>query len=164
MIKKIKIISIILIMSLLYISCMENVNAAKKTKGYGFIYKKNNYKITDKALKLKKALGKSKNYKKSKSCAFNGEDYVYNYNDLILKTYTNKKGGEEYILGVEFKTKNVSTDKGIKLGSSKKDMINKYGKTSEKFGVYTYKKGKNGINFVVENNKIVEIEYFLINR
>ena len=53
----------------------------------------------------------------------------------------------------------AKTKEGIKIGSKEKTMKKKYGRARDNFGVYTYKKGKMGITFTVDDGKVSAIQY-----
>lgn len=129
------------------------------SKGYEFKYDGVTVSIHGEAAKLIKKMGRPDKKTKTASCAYKGEDIKYVYEDFTLVTYTNKKGGTEYVQSIKFTSKDVKTKEGLKIGSSKSTMLKKYGRKKDNFGVYTYKKGKMGISFTVEDDKITEIEY-----
>lgn len=115
-------------------------NAAPK--GYGFTYKKVTVYMNGKAKKLLDKAGRPKSKTESKSCAYDGMDRTYKYKDFIVKTYSKSEKGSEYINSIVLLTSKVSTKEGIKIGSSKNDVIDAYGSARSNFGVYTYTKGK----------------------
>lgn len=129
------------------------------SKGYEFKYGGVKFYIHGESSKLIEKLGTPNKKTKSASCAYDGEDIKYEYKDLIVYTYSNRKGGTEYIQGIKFCTSNVETNKGVKIGDSKKLMIKKYGRNKGEFDVYTYKKKKMAIVFTVDEGTIEEIEY-----
>lgn len=128
-------------------------------KGYGFKYAGVTVYVHGKASKLIDKMGEPNKKTKSKSCAYDGEDTKYVYDDFTLVTYTEKKGGTEYVQSIKFTTKKAKTKEGIKIGSKEKTMKKKYGRAKDNFGVYTYKKGKMGIVLTVEDEKVTEIQY-----
>ncbi len=112
-----------------------------------------------KAKKLIKKAGKPSAIKVKKSCAYKGKDRTYKYKDFILYTYSHTEDGEEFVNGITFLTSNVSTPQGIKIGSTLDQMIKKYGKVKDKFGVYTYKKGKTKLQIEVTDGIVSNIRY-----
>lgn len=154
----------VLIVSVLLVSILFSTArvAEAAPKGYSFEYSDVTVYVHGEAAELIKKAGKPQKKKAVNSCAYKGQDITYEYKDFTLVTYTNKKGGTEYIQSIKFKNKNVKTDKGIKIGSKKNTMLSKYGKkgTYNKLsGTYTYKKGKMAIQFTIENSKVTAIEY-----
>ena len=141
----------------LMVSFMLPANAA--SKGYTFKYKGVSVSIGSDATKLIKKAGKASSTKRTKSCAHKGEDTTYTYKDFTLRTYSEKKGGTEYVMEITLKTSKVKTAEGIKVGSKEKDVMKKYGKKSASFGVYTYTKGSTKIMIEVSNKKVTKITY-----
>ncbi len=156
--KKIIIASILMVAVLF--STTTFVEAAPKVKGYTFKYNGVTVAPHTEAKDFIKKAGKVKPTK-SKSCAYDGEDITYKYKDFTLVTYTNKKGGTEYVQSIEFKTKKVTTDQGIKIGSKKSAVTKKYknGNLNKLSGVYTCTKGKTTIQFTIKNDKVTAIKY-----
>ncbi len=130
-----------------------------KSKGYVFKYKKASVTMHSKAKKLIKKAGKPLATKVKKSCAYKGKDRTYKYKDFILYTYSHTEDGDEFVNGITFLTSNVSTPQGIKIGSTLDQMIKKYGKVKDKFGVYTYKKGKTKLQIEVTDDVVSNIRY-----
>ena len=132
-----RIMVVALVMSLSYGIFIVKTKAG--TKGYKFTYKKATVYMGGAAKNFIKKAGKPKKKKACKSCAYNGKDRTYKYADFILYTYSNSDKGAEYVNGITFLTKNVSTKEGIHIGSSFDDVKKAYGKGKDNFGVYTYK-------------------------
>lgn len=130
-----------------------------KSKGYVFKYKKVSVSMHGKAKKIIKKAGKPSATKVKKSCAYKGKDRTYKYKDFILYTYSHTDDGEEFVNGITFLTSTVSTPQGIKIGSTLDDVIKKYGKAKDKFGVYTYKKGKTKLQIEVTDDVVSNIRY-----
>lgn len=111
-------------------------------KGYGFTYKGATVYMNGNAKKLLKKAGKPKKKTESKSCAYEGMDRTYTFKNFLVKTYSHSDKGDEYVNSIVLLNSKVKTREGIKVGSSKNDMIDAYGRGSSEFGVYTYSKGK----------------------
>lgn len=129
-------------------------------KGYGFTYKRVTVYMHGSAKKLLEKAGRPKSKSESQSCAYDGMDRTYTYKDFVVKTYSKSKNGTEYINSIVLLTSKVSTKEGVKIGSSKNDVIDAYGRATPKFGVYTYTKGK--CKLMVEmgsNDKVSKITY-----
>lgn len=116
--------------------------ASAAPKGYGFTYKGATVYMNGNAKKLLKKAGRPKKKTESKSCAYEGKDRTYTFSNFIVKTYSNTDKGDEYVNSIVLLNSKVQTKEGIKIGSSKNDMIDAYGRGSSEFGVYTYSKGK----------------------
>ncbi len=135
------------------------ITSQAKTAGYRFTYKKVTVSMHGSASKLIKKVGKPLKKTAEKSCAYDGMDRTYTYKNFILYTYSNSNYGPEYIDGITFLTKKVKTKKGIRIGSSLKKLLKKYGTTKEKYGIYTYKKGKSKLQFEVTDDVVTNIRY-----
>ena len=75
------------------------------------------------------------------------------------KLIAEKNGGTEYVQSIKFTSKKAKTKEGIKIGSKEKTMKKKYGRARDNFGVYTYKKGKMGITFTVDDGRVSTIQH-----
>lgn len=135
-----KIISLVLAIAMVLLVPVSVISAAPK--GYGFRYAGVTVYVHGKASGLIDKMGEPNKKSKSKSCAYDGEDIKYVYDEFTLVTYTEKNGGTEYVQSIKFTSKKAKTKEGIKIGSKEKTMKKKYGRARDNFGVYTYKKGK----------------------
>lgn len=132
------------------------------SKGYKFTYKKATVYMGGPAKRMIKKAGKPKSKKVKKSCAYEGKDRTYKYKDFILYTYSNSNKGAEYVNGISFLTSKVSTKEGIHIGSSYREVKKKYGNAKERFGVYTYKKGKCKLQIEVTDDEVTNIRYIIV--
>lgn len=71
-----------------------------------------------------KELGKPDELTQARSCNYDGDDKVYTYGDVILYTYTN--GKQDILCSVEL-IGETPTLSGIKVGSTKQEVIKAYG-------------------------------------
>lgn len=100
-------------------------------------------------------------YSEIESCAFEGLDKVYTYDDVEITTAN--INGKETIYSVYFLSENITTTEGIKLSDEKAKMIEKYGNNYDNFGnQYSYTKGIVKLAFIIENDIINSIEYTYI--
>lgn len=137
------------------------VPAKAKPQGYKFSYKKATVYMSGPAKNLIKKAGKPKSKKAKKSCAYKGKDRTYKYKDFILYTYSNSDKGAEFVNGITFLTSKVSTKEGIRIGSSFSNVKKKYGEVKDRFGVYTYKKGKSKLQIEVTDDVVTNIRYII---
>lgn len=94
------------------------------------------------------------------SCAFGGNDNVYNFKVFELTTHVD--GDEECIYSIYFIDPNLSTTEGLRLGDTVDDMISLYGEDYEaEENVYTYTRGETLLNMITKNDIVVSIEYRL---
>lgn len=115
-----KIISLVLAIAMVLLVPVSVISAAPK--GYGFRYAGVTVYVHGKASGLIDKMGEPNKKSKSKSCAYDGEDIKYVYDEFTLVTYTEKNGGTEYVQSIKFTSKKAKTKEGIKIGSKEKTM------------------------------------------
>lgn len=94
------------------------------------------------------------------SCALEGMDNVYRYDNIEITANVN--GGKETIYSVYFLNETAQTNEGVKIGDSKSKMLEAYGSGyTNDVSLYTYvsDNGKVQINFQIENDVITGIDY-----
>ena len=142
------------------LAALAPVPAQAKSKGYGFRYSGKTFYMNDKADKLLEKLGDYDKRTKKKSCAYDGEDITYTYKDVKVLTYSNKRGGQEYIQSIIFRTDKVKTAEGIKIGSDEQDVKDAYNKRARAVaGRYTFKKGKMSLVIRVKDSEVTAVSY-----
>ena len=103
-------------------------------------------------------LGDSKDYYEVQSCAFNGMDKIYTFDNYEIHTYPDN--GTDKVLSVYFLNDQVSTTEGVKIGDSLDKMTQTYGTDYEQLDTqYIYTKGLTQLIFIVEDGNITSIEY-----
>jgi hypothetical protein len=86
------------------------------------------------------------------SCAYKGNDKVYEYTGFSLFTYSD--GNDDFILSIEF-SDSTQTKKGLKIGSTKANVIKAYGEDFEtKLLNMVYTDGQINLTFLVINDKV----------
>jgi hypothetical protein len=89
------------------------------------------------------------------SCAYKGNDKVYDYGNFTLYTYSD--GIDDYILSIEL-TSSLSTSKGIQIGSSREDVLKAYGEDyTTKILNVIYTDGQVNLNFLIVEDKVSAI-------
>lgn len=92
------------------------------------------------------------------SCAFDGDDTVYDFGSYQVTTYLTD--GKEIFTGVYLLDDTFSTKEGIKIGSKLSEMLSVYGdEYQESYGAYKYSSGLTDLSFVVINDVITSISY-----
>lgn len=95
------------------------------------------------------------------SCAFEGLDNVYTYSNVEITT--NEANDKEMIYSVYLLDDSIETPEGLKVTDEKSDMIETYGENyTEDGGIYTYSSDEVKLNFTINNDVIVGIEYIYI--
>lgn len=117
-------------------------------------------KVDSKEIKLGEVFsvekcGKELEYSEVASCAFEGLDKTYTYENYEITT-----GEKDKITSIYFIDEGVSTTEGVKITDSYDKMVQAYGTNFKNDGnKYTYTKGNTSIEFMVENEVITGIEY-----
>jgi uncharacterized protein YxeA len=149
-----KILSIILIV-LLFAGC-----SSKANEKMGYVFKIDGFDIVmgqpadDFLSKTKTPL----NQYSAPSCAFDGDDTVYDFGNYQITTYLSN--GKEIFTGVYLFDGSLSTKEGIKIGSTLSEMLSAYGDDyNENYGAYTFSTGLTDLSFVVIDDVITSISY-----
>ena len=95
------------------------------------------------------------------SCAFEGSDKVYTYDNAEITVAD--VDGKNTVYSVYFINSEMQTNEGVKIGSTKQDMIDKYGSEYEQVleNRFVYTKNNVELAFIIENDTITGIEYTL---
>ena len=94
------------------------------------------------------------------SCAFDGNDRVYNYEMFELTAYID--GEEERIYSIYFIDPNLLTTEGLSMGDTVDDMKSIYGEDYEMIGTsYDYTGEDTILSIITQNDVVVGIEYRL---
>lgn len=105
-------------------------------------------------------LGKYSEVSEVPSCAFGGNDNVYNYEMFELTTYIEED--IERVYSIYFIDSNLPTTEGLRLGDTVDDMISLYGEDYEAEGTAcTYTRGETSLSIITKNDIVVSIEYRL---
>lgn len=92
------------------------------------------------------------------SCAFEGTDKVYTYENVEITASELK--GKETVYSVYFLNETVETPEGIKITDEKAKILEKYGENYNELGnQISFTKGDVVLSFIVENDIITSIEY-----
>lgn len=107
------------------------------------------------------ALGTDVKTFEQESCAYQGKDVVYLYKGFELSTYP--VNGKQCIASIFFSDGTVSTPEGIKIGSTKQEVLKAYGSNyKEEFGVYHYTAGNTELVICTTKDVVDSIEYLVI--
>ena len=106
------------------------------------------------------ALPKCTDISEVPSCAFGGNDKVYNYKAFELTAYFDED--EERVYSIYFVDPNLPTTEGLRLGDTVDEMKSFYGEDYEAEGTaYTYTRGETLLIIITRNDIVVSIEYRL---
>lgn len=137
-----------------------NLSTTDTPMGYPMTYENVTFGIGMKVDSVLDALGEAKSRVVSASCAFGGNDIVYDYRSV--KISTNDENGYEVIYCIELVDDMAQTQKGIKIGATKEAIIAAYGDPSKTVGVnLIYEKEGMELRFLLKDGKVNSIQYIL---
>lgn len=104
------------------------------------------------------ALGEAKQYFEAASCAFEGLDKTYTYSGFSITTRPD--GDKDFVNSIILTDDSVTTPEGLYIGSTADDVTAAYGECPDATDTFlSYTKGNTALNFVLEDGKVVSIEY-----
>lgn len=105
------------------------------------------------------ALGEPLSYFEAASCAFEGLDKTYTYSGFVITTRPD--GDHDFVNSIRLTDDSIVTPEGLFIGCSAADVKAVYGEDpqTESEWVLGYTKGGSAMNFVLEDDKVVSIEY-----
>ena len=128
--------------------------------GYTFaVSKADNYivAIDDNMADVLAALGEPLSYFEAASCAFEGLDKTYTYSGFVITTRPD--GDQDYVNSIRLTDDSAVTPEGIYIGCPADDVTAAYGEGSRTENVIRYTKGNSAMNFILEDGKVISIEY-----
>ena len=107
-------------------------------------------------------LGEPKSQLQVPSCAHDGTDYVYTYNNMVLTVYIPAGETVGYISDVLLSSDLVATPEELEIGMTPDDARAKYGDADkETETTWIYKRGTSQMMLTINSGKIVSIEYMI---
>jgi len=109
-------------------------------------------------------IGQPDSYFEAASCAFDGLDKTYTYDQIVVLTYPNEEDDSiDYISSVRL-LEGISTPEGISIGDKASDVVAAYGNQYDDLGnQYSYQDGDTFLNFLLDGDTVTSIEYIAIN-
>lgn len=96
------------------------------------------------------------------SCALEGTDNVYNYDDAFEVTAFDEGDGE-FIYSVYILDPNLTTPEGLALGDSKDKVVQLYGAGYQDNGnEYVYQAGDTILDIIFQGDSVASIEYRMV--
>ena len=114
--------------------------------------------IDDNMADVLAALGEPLSYFEATSCAFEGLDKTYTYSGFSITTRPDEDL-QDYVNLILLTDDSVSTQEGVYIGCSADDVTAAYGEGSRTENVIRYTKGNSAMNFILEGDKVISIEY-----
>ncbi len=116
------------------------------------------------AADILKALGDPSSSFERDSCAYQGKNKVYTYAGFELSTYP--VGQTDCVESVYILDATVATPEGIKIGSTKDEVLAVYGEEYDAeeagFGTYSYTAGNSQLKIYTTKDVVDAIEYLVI--
>ena len=104
------------------------------------------------------ALGEPSSTYEKPSCAFQGNEYYYNYGSLEVSAY--EDGAERCIYSVYLIDDLVETPEGLFIGATESEVSSIYGEDGRlDNGSYRFIRGNSILNVIIENGVVTAIEY-----
>ncbi len=140
----------------------ENNNNNNNNNGndveYVFVSGTVTVKMNEAADAVLSGLGEAKSTYESPSCAFQGNDYYYDYGSFEVSTYD--EGNGQFIYSVFFKDDLVETPEGLCIGAAEADVIAAYGADGKlDSGNYSYTDGNCNLMIFIKDGVVSSIEY-----
>ena len=148
------------LVTLLIVILLVGCSKSPVTKADNYYFKLANHEITmgQDAKASIASLGTPKDHYSSPSCAFEGDDTVYDYGSYQITTFVSN--GVELFTGIYLIDKTVSTTEGVRVGSNLDEVVAAYGdKYVESYGSYTYSRSMTDLSFVIVDNVVTSISY-----
>ncbi len=138
--------------------CLTGCNQKTEQKESGYLFTVNNEKIALGEEFSKEKYGTEKSFYELSSCAFEGNDKVYEYEHFEITTFG--KNEKDYVLSIYFLDPTIQTSEGLAIGDMLDKMIELYGENYQKTGsLYEYKKDKSILRMIVNDDVVSSIEY-----
>jgi len=95
------------------------------------------------------------------SCAFDGIDRIFGYNNAGVQLYTYPIGDDDFIHTIGFTNDSARTaEGGIRLGASLQAVIDAYGDDyTIDTGMYKFTRGLTSLEFLVDDDMVIGITY-----
>lgn len=116
------------------------------------------FAMNDKAADIIKTLGETET-KKIPSCAHQGEDTVYYYDNYGYELETYTVDNVEYISCVWLSSDAASTPEGLSVGDSEDKIEKLYGKKQGESAAYIYDDGNTMLTITVKDGAVASIQY-----
>jgi len=128
---------------------------------FAFAYRDFVIKLDQDITEVLDALGEPLGYLEAPSCAFDGIDRIFSFAGVQIHTYPVE--GRDLVHTISLRDDSVSTMEGIYLGESPEAVFRAYGNDYEQeFDMYTFTRGLTTLAFLIEDDMVVAITYWLI--
>lgn len=137
---------------------VQQTESSEQYKGYIFIYDDIAIEIDAESEPIVKQLGEANAYFEAPSCAFEGIDRMYTYNNFELDTYP--VNNIDHISAIIFKDDMITTAEGVGIGDSAEKVAEIYGEDAiNESGMVVYEKDGMKLCFIIKEDMVVSVEY-----
>lgn len=155
--KKISMILLAAVMLLSMMGC-DSSDPAPRQENFTFTYNGTQIMLGTDAAPVIDALGEPRSSTEEPSCAFDGMDKTYFYGSFYLSTYP--LDGKDYVYGIWLVDDSVTTEEGIRIGSTQADVEAVYGAGCFGGGnAYTQTRGNSKLTIIVTGGVVSSIQY-----
>ena len=155
--KRISLFLLAAIMLLSLVGC-GSTDIDPQEENFAFTYNGTKITLGAEAAPIIDALGEPRSYTEEPSCAFEGMDKTYYYGSFYLSTYP--MDGKDYVYNLWFADDGVSTDEGIRIGSTQSQVEDAYGKECfNGTNTFVLTNGQSRLVILIEDGKISSIRY-----
>lgn len=137
---------------------MNTQQMSSAEESFVFSYKGLDICVNDDVSAIVASLGEPADYFEAPSCAFEGLDKLYSYNDVEIDTYPD--GDVDRISAIILNSDLVETKEGICIGDDVSLVKEKYGNDfKESTGLISYESGESELRFLIREEIVISIEY-----
>ncbi len=165
--KKLVLLATVAALSIMLVACggdgKEKVNESaesNQTVTEGFTWEADGVELSIDATKEETVdkITEEAEYFESPSCAYEGTDKIYSYNNYTVTFY--EGDGEDGISLITLTSDLVSTAEGLSVGSTKEEVLAEYGEPAkDDKNLVVYEKGKTELRFILKDDEVVSVEY-----
>lgn len=158
--KRISVFLLAAIMLLSLVGC-GSTDIDPQEENFAFTYNGTKITLGAEAAPIIDALGEPRSYTEEPSCAFEGMDKTYYYGSFYLSTYP--MDGKDYVYNLWFADDGVSTDEGIRIGSTQSQVEDAYGKDCFNGTTsFVLTKGQSRLVILIEEKTVSSVRYEVI--
>lgn len=158
--KRISVFLLAAIMLLSLVGC-GSTDIDPQEENFYFTYNGTKITLGAEAAPIIDALGEPRSYTEEPSCAFDGMDKTYYYGSFYLSTYPMED--KDYVYNLWFADDGLATDEGIRIGSSRSQVEDAYGKECfNGTNSFMLTKGQSKLVILIEDGKVSSIRYEVI--
>ena len=131
---------------------------AAGAEGFSFVTNGTQITVNENMADVLAALGECQSYFEAESCAFAGLDKTYTYAGFVITTRPD--GDRDFVNSIRLTDDSAVTQEGAYIGCTADQVRAIYGdEESGPAGALSYANGDTVLNFIVEDDVVISIEY-----